>query len=117
MSGGIISSRRWGICCGVRGCRYRGRRVAVSLSAFSTDGQSVFPGQFALTMRSWRLVAKAGREKSRQQDLWIALLLAIITFSVYAQVRQFEFVNYDDPDYVTENPHVRGGLSASGAAW
>jgi hypothetical protein len=49
--------------------------------------------------------------------LWIALLLAVITFSIYAQVRQFEFVNYEDPDYVTENPHVRGGLSGSGVAW
>jgi tetratricopeptide (TPR) repeat protein len=32
-------------------------------------------------------------------------------------VRDFGFVNYDDPDYVTNNPHVQQGLTADGAAW
>lgn len=42
-----------------------------------------------------------------RRDWWIyvALLLAII--AAYAQTYDFQFVNYDDPDYVTENPHVR----------
>jgi tetratricopeptide (TPR) repeat protein len=42
-----------------------------------------------------------------RRDWWIyaALLLAIA--AAYAQVRGFDFVNYDDPDYVVENPHVR----------
>jgi tetratricopeptide (TPR) repeat protein len=36
---------------------------------------------------------------------------------VYLPVRNFDFVNYDDPDYVTENLHVRSGLTANGVAW
>lgn len=37
----------------------------------------------------------------------MALLLTIA--ALYGQVHDFQFVNYDDPDYVLENPHVRGG--------
>ena len=29
----------------------------------------------------------------------------------------FDFVTYDDPDYVTANPHVQAGLTFAGAAW
>ncbi len=52
-----------------------------------------------------------------KRDWWIyaALFLAIV--AAYAQVHDFQFVNYDDNDYVTENLHVRDGLTASGAAW
>lgn len=44
-----------------------------------------------------------------RRDWWIyaALLLAIV--AAYAQVHYFQFVNFDDPDYVLENPHVRAG--------
>ena len=50
-------------------------------------------------------------------DLWICLLLLAAIFGVYAQSRHFAFVNYDDPDYVTANPHVRQGITADGALW
>ena len=36
---------------------------------------------------------------------------------MYAQVGGFGFVNFDDPDYVAENPHVRGGITADGVRW
>ena len=47
----------------------------------------------------------------------IMLLLLVATLAVYGQVRTFDFVNYDDPDYVTDNSHVRNGLTKDGAAW
>ena len=28
-----------------------------------------------------------------------------------------DFINYDDPDYVTANPHVQGGLNWEGVKW
>ena len=40
-------------------------------------------------------------------DLWIYLLLAAAIFAAYAQVLGFDFVTYDDPDYVTANPEAR----------
>ena len=50
-------------------------------------------------------------------DLLIYLALLLATFAVYAQVRHFDFVNYDDPDYTTGNLHVRQGLTAQGLEW
>lgn len=53
----------------------------------------------------------------RQSDLWICLLLIVAVFGTYGQVLYFDFVSYDDPDYVTANAHVQAGLSWAGAIW
>ena len=50
-------------------------------------------------------------------DLWIYLLLAAAVLAVYGQVVHFDFVTYDDPDYVTANAHVQAGLTWAGVAW
>jgi protein O-mannosyl-transferase len=50
-------------------------------------------------------------------DLLIYLALVLATFAVYARVRHFDFVNYDDPDYTTGNVHVGHGLTAQGLEW
>jgi tetratricopeptide (TPR) repeat protein len=44
-------------------------------------------------------------------------LLAIVTLSAFARVGSFEFVNYDDPDYVTSNSHVKAGLTWAEVGW
>ena len=49
--------------------------------------------------------------------MWIGVLLVVVTLAVYSQVRRFEFVNFDDPEYVTENNHVRAGLTWEGTVW
>lgn len=48
---------------------------------------------------------------------WIALALVGVTFAAFAQVRHFDFVNFDDQLYVTANPHVRAGLTWAGVVW
>src|SRR5678816_2797718 len=40
-----------------------------------------------------------------------------MTVVVYLPVRDFAFVEVDDPAYVYENPHVRAGLTWVGVAW
>jgi hypothetical protein len=50
-------------------------------------------------------------------DLLIYLALLLATFAVYAQVRDFDFVNYDDVDYTIGNLNVRQGLTAQGLKW
>jgi tetratricopeptide (TPR) repeat protein len=50
-------------------------------------------------------------------DLLIYLALLLATFAVYAQVRSFDFVNYDDGDFITDNQYVRQGLTAQGLEW
>jgi tetratricopeptide (TPR) repeat protein len=50
-------------------------------------------------------------------DFWICVLLLLAILAVYGQVRSHGFVNYDDPQYVTGNPQVRGGLTWHGLVW
>ena len=45
------------------------------------------------------------------------LALAVITFAVFFQVRNFDFVNYDDNKYVTENRHILTGFSRENIVW
>src|SRR5262245_59579816 len=45
------------------------------------------------------------------------LLLLLVTFAAYAPVLRHGFVEWDDPQYVTEHLHVRAGLTAGGIAW
>jgi protein O-mannosyl-transferase len=51
-------------------------------------------------------------------DRWLscALLLAV-TATVYWQVAQFEFTNYDDWEVVAKNPVVKQGLTPPGVIW
>jgi len=49
--------------------------------------------------------------------LAVVLGLFSTTLLVYAPVYRFGFVNFDDPDYVTGNPHVRNGLTMDGVVW
>jgi len=50
-------------------------------------------------------------------DVWICLLLLAATLAVYSQVGHYDFVNYDDPQYVGSNIHVRAGLTGGGLLW
>ncbi len=43
--------------------------------------------------------------------------LALLTLLLYAPVRHHEFILYDDPEYITDNSMVQGGLSAAGLKW
>src|SRR5215471_21805595 len=49
--------------------------------------------------------------------LWIYAGLTILVFTIYGQVIHFDFTNYDDPEYVIENPHVTAPLTASNIYW
>lgn len=47
----------------------------------------------------------------------IGLFLVTVTLALYWPATRFEFTNFDDPGYVTENPMVQGGLSWAGIQW
>ena len=56
----------------------------------------------------------------RQQIVWqafVSLTLVIVTVGVYLPVRHHGFVNLDDGQYVTENPHIRRGLTWQSVRW
>src|SRR6478672_12075277 len=59
-------------------------------------------------------VSAAARNR---RGFFTGALLFALTIAVYGQVRQFDFVNYDDPEYVTANWYVRQGVTANGIGW
>jgi tetratricopeptide (TPR) repeat protein len=58
-----------------------------------------------------------GRQGAARPIAALAVALAALTIAVYAPVRHFDFVQLDDPLYVSENPHVQGGLTPAAVAW
>ena len=53
----------------------------------------------------------------RRFDLLVCLTLATVTAAVYAPVRRFGFVHFDDFNVVVDNPHVAPGLTAADVRW
>jgi protein O-mannosyl-transferase len=47
----------------------------------------------------------------------MAVLLALGTIAVYWPATRCDFINYDDPDFVTSNLHVQGGLNWESVKW
>jgi tetratricopeptide (TPR) repeat protein len=47
----------------------------------------------------------------------VCLLLVALCTIVFGQTLRHEFVNYDDPDYVYQNPKITQGLTLAGVAW
>jgi protein O-mannosyl-transferase len=56
-----------------------------------------------------------GESKRTRGMICLALVLAIV--AVYWRAGGFAFLNYDDPDYVTENTMVKAGLTPAGIVW
>ena len=47
----------------------------------------------------------------------ICILLSALVLAVYWKVQYHEFINYDDGRYITENKHVKSGLSKENFIW
>ena len=47
----------------------------------------------------------------------LAVVLAALTIAVYAPVRDFAFLNYDDNVYVVDNAHIGQGLTRQNVVW
>jgi len=54
---------------------------------------------------------------STRTRIAITLGLALVAAALFSQTAGFEFLNYDDDDYVTRNPVVARGLSLEGISW
>ncbi len=50
-------------------------------------------------------------------NILVCLFLSLITLAVYWQVTSHEFINLDDPIYVTENKHIQKGLTPENIVW
>jgi tetratricopeptide (TPR) repeat protein len=47
----------------------------------------------------------------RKNDIFIIIFIIVSTCSVYAQVLNYDFINYDDDEYITENEFVKKGIT------
>jgi hypothetical protein len=54
---------------------------------------------------------------SKKQILIIYIVLIVATLAVFWQVNQFDFINLDDPVYVTENKSIQSGITSNGVKW
>jgi len=53
----------------------------------------------------------------RRAEIYICVLLIAVVVAVYWPVQGYEFLNYDDDVYVTDNYRVLSGLSWDGLRW
>ena len=66
-----------------------------------------------------RSAQSTGRPKINRRwlRLGICISLAVLTWVVFGQLLQDDFINYDDPRYVYENTNITKGLTIGGIAW
>ena len=76
-----------------------------SLSIPSEEQNAGLNSPSAAQPADWRSIA------------FLAVLLALGTAAVYAPAMRNGFVNLDDTDYVTRNPHVLAGLTWADVRW
>jgi Flp pilus assembly protein TadD len=53
----------------------------------------------------------------QRRDLLIGMSLLVLTAAIYSRTLGYGFTNFDDNDYVSQNPHVTGGLTAQSVNW
>ena len=59
----------------------------------------------------------SSRLRGRAATLCLSIGLVALTVAVFAPVRHFSFVSWDDPLYLAENAVVRQGITPAGLAW
>ncbi|HEY6872939.1 MAG TPA: tetratricopeptide repeat protein [Geobacteraceae bacterium] len=54
---------------------------------------------------------------SKRTKIFVFSLLNLLVFAIYFQVRNFNFINYDDASLLLHNPNVYAGLTLQGVTW
>jgi hypothetical protein len=55
--------------------------------------------------------------KTGGKELFVCLLLVAATVLAFHGLPGNDFIEIDDPEYITQNPHVTGGLTSENARW
>jgi len=53
----------------------------------------------------------------KHRALFLCLVLTVVTLAAFWQVKDHDFINYDDNEYITENHPVKTGLTFKGVTW
>ena len=70
-----------------------------------------------LRSRKKRVNTPQSKETDGFLKFIICIFLVISTLAVYWQVKDHEFINYDDNSYITGNGHVQAGLTGESIVW
>ncbi len=70
------------------------------------------PGNKTTSLQAAPKSAAAG-----QGTLAVGLALVVVVLLVYGRAATFNFTNYDDDEYITDNSHVLTGLSIANLQW
>src|SRR5205823_4239839 len=70
----------------------------------------------ASSRRLLHLLVHGPKNQARLKLLMMALLCGL-TLATFWPITHHPFVNYDDNFYVTDNSHVRGGLTLGNVIW
>ncbi len=68
--------------------------------------------------RDMVIITQPSKELSnRHRDILVCLFLVTACICAYWQVINCDFVNFDDPKYITENVHIQSGLTLESLNW
>jgi tetratricopeptide (TPR) repeat protein len=75
------------------------------------------PGKFSIPSKTDSPAGASVKRSENRLAIGICVLLALAVFAVFGQTLHYGFVNYDDDEYVYENPFVQKGLTWVGIHW
>jgi protein O-mannosyl-transferase len=91
--------------------------VAARLSTILSSTTKSLPKRFGSVI-GLRIMASVGspqaKSSARRQVLGACFFLVAITWLVFGQTVRYDFVNYDDNEYVYANPAITSGLNPHG---
>ena len=64
-----------------------------------------------------KFVAIMGNALTKYRNFWICLVLTLATIAVFWQVCTYDFINYDDPTYVSKNTNIQAGITLEAIKW
>jgi tetratricopeptide (TPR) repeat protein len=89
-----------------------------NLSLSPPNGNTAHRMSESTASSSPSVAAAAPAPRERRPPIWlVGIFLALATLALYWPAIHHDFINLDDPVYVTENPHVQAGLSWQSVKW
>jgi len=83
-----------------------------------TPAPSTFQPSVSRNTFCSRLAANLVIEPNDNRRTWLVCsVLVLVTLAIYWPVRHYDFVEYDDPDYVSENQTIRSGITPYSLMW
>ena len=94
------------------------RKTAAKSNPATMGDRSKVEGRKSQVEKSGTAAGKKPSTLPPRFPAWLlAAFLALVTIALYWPVAHFDFINFDDPLYVTDNNHVTQGLTWAGLRW